>query len=136
MDGGFAGGGRARGTGRAPTTSYGSGSTLIASRRWTLVAVNFGLLVFALLISFLAPAYYFEAVVVLLGWLLVSFFVFRPTAVRRRPPPVPAGSPPDSAPLPSGGSTLSGLDFCVYCGRSLPSGAVACPSCGRAVAPI
>lgn len=55
--------------------------------------------------------------------IIVAFYGF--ILLRKEPEPI--------APASSSLSTVSGVvNFCEYCGRQIPPGAVRCPGCGRA----
>jgi hypothetical protein len=105
-----------------------------------LVAV---VVAFAVLVEL--PQYSDVAFFGLLGWMLVGFALFY--AFRSgRSAPTPGGAFPSSGsasvesagPLPSaaGSGPSAPLDFCVFCGTTLPVGAAVCPVCGHHVSSI
>lgn len=118
-----------------------------------LTIINFTLLGVAIGVYLFIPAIADFFLYVLLAWMFASIVLFYLPISQRRigsgapPPPtttpatVAVGAPPASAPLTSGRAptaTLapaepSSFAFCIYCGTDLPSGAVICPACGKAV---
>ncbi len=88
----------------------------------------------AFLVLFALPEYSTYAFYALFGWIFVGFGLMYLPGVRR--PTLSAPDSPRSAALPSGTAPPTALDFCVWCGTSLPPGSPACPACGRRVAPV
>jgi hypothetical protein len=112
------------------------------NRRTVLSIANLVAIVVAFFVLFELPQYYEYAFYGLLGWLLagfVLFYAFRPS----RSTPLagaasPSGGPSGTAgtsPLPSGSSSgpSAPLDFCIFCGNTLPIGMAVCPACGHQV---
>ena len=115
--------------------------------RTALSLANLVAIVLAFLILFGFPAYSTYAFYGLVAWIFLGFaLVYLPARSRST-----AGGPTGDTyggtfpsaggtPLPSGGATVSpspsSLDFCVWCGTSLPPGAAVCPSCGHRVASL
>lgn len=112
--------------------------------RTVLTIVNFIALAFAILVLYEFPKYTADAFYLFVGWMIASLVLYyQPWASRpigSRPSPAGAGgagagtraavaSPPGSPPSPP-------VDFCIYCGSSLPVGAETCPTCGHARAAI
>ncbi|MCI4325823.1 MAG: zinc ribbon domain-containing protein [Thermoplasmata archaeon] len=104
--------------------------------RWVLTISYLVVLVVAILVQFLDPAISVFLFYGVLGWFILSFFIYRLPAMNR---PISWGKtappPPASAPLPSGSPAVS-LDFCTNCGTHVAPGTATCPSCGRAIAPV
>jgi len=120
--------------------------------RTVLSIANIAAIVVALLVLVEFPQYSSYAFYALLAWIFLSMAL----AFSRRSRPVPRGTPGGgmggtpggdlsgtfassaSRPLPSapsGGSRPS-IDFCIYCGTTLPSGTTVCPACGHGIAAI
>jgi hypothetical protein len=111
--------------------------TVVSLANLVAVVVTFAVLI-------LLPQYSDLAFYALLGWMVVGFLLFYGLRSGRSAPspggPFPStGSAPTdgSGPLPSAGGSGSSapLDFCIFCGNSLPGGSAACPSCGHRVLP-
>ena len=106
---------------------------------------NLVAIVAAFAVLFELPQYSGYAFYGLLGWILVSFLLIYAFRVGRLNPATGAqaggtGAPSGStgarsAALPSSsGTSPSGpIDFCIYCGSSLPVGTAVCPACGHVV---
>jgi hypothetical protein len=107
--------------------------------RTAVLALYAVVLVAALVVQFYFPALGVYVFYGLLFWLVASFFVFRLPGMGRpvpgsRAPPLPRPEPnagPTGTPLSSGPPVT--LEFCAFCGTSLPAGALRCPACGHAV---
>ena len=107
--------------------------------RTAVLALYGVVLVAALLVQFLYPALGVYVFYGLLFWLVASFFVFRLPGMNRnvtgggsaRPTPSTQSAGPSAPPLPS--TPPVALEFCAFCGTSLPEGATKCPACGHAV---
>lgn len=111
--------------------------------RTALSLANLAAIVAAFLVLFEFPAYASIAFYALVAWIFVGFGLMYLPGARAQPTGPGASAPAPfpgagGAPLPSGGSGASGtpLDFCVWCGSTLPAGAALCPACGRRVAPL
>lgn len=114
------------------------------NRRTVISLANLVAIVAAFVVLFELPQYYEYAFYGLLAWIVVGFvlfYAFRPgRSTARQEIAVPsggAGTVAGSGPLPSG--TPSGasapLDFCIFCGNTLPAGTAVCPACGHRVSP-
>ena len=99
-------------------------------------------LAIAFVVQIVVPALGVYVFYGLLFWLIASFFVFRLPAMSR---PIPGTRAPlsaaRSAPLASDRSLPPStprvaLEFCAFCGTTLPSGALRCPACGHSVQPF
>ena len=111
--------------------------TLISLANLVAVVVAFTILVEL-------PQYSDLALYGLLGWMLVGFLLFYGFRSSRSSPS-PGGTFPSggataidgAAPLPSGARSgpSAPLDFCIFCGNTLPAGAGLCPACGHRVIP-
>jgi len=111
--------------------------TVISLANLAAVALTFAVLI-------LLPQYSDLAFYALLGWMLVGFVLFY-TFRSARSAPSPGGTFPSSGtaavdrsgPMPSGAPSAPSapLDFCIFCGNTLPVGSAACPSCGHRVLP-
>lgn len=111
--------------------------------RTALSLANLAAIVVVFLVFFEFPDFAQYAFYALVAWIFVGFgLMYLPGA---RPQPtgpgaaVPGAFPrATGAPLPSSGGATAGnpLDFCVWCGAILPSGAAICPACGRRVAAL
>ncbi|HEV2167096.1 MAG TPA: zinc ribbon domain-containing protein [Thermoplasmata archaeon] len=107
--------------------------------RTAVLAAYAAVLGAALLIQFLYPALGVYVFYGLLFWLVASFFVFRmpgmgrtlPSGGPARPTPRISAEVPGAPPLPS--TPPVALEFCAFCGTSLPEGAAKCPACGHTV---
>jgi hypothetical protein len=111
----------------------------------TLISLaNLAAVVAAFVVLVELPQYSDFALYGLLGWMLVGFVLFYGLRSGRSAPS-PGGTFPSggstgtegSGPLPSGSPSGSSapLDFCIFCGATLPVGAAACPACGHRVSP-
>jgi hypothetical protein len=116
----------------------------VNARVW-ISLVNLAAIAVAFAVLFVLPQFATYAFYGLLGWILLSFFLLYGLRVGRTNPTAgtPAatsgasgasGSPPLSTAVGGGPSVT--LDFCMYCGGSLPVGAGVCPACGHAVRAI
>jgi hypothetical protein len=112
------------------------------NRRTVISLANLVAIIVAFLVLFELPQYYEYAFYGLLAWLLagfVLFYAFRPGRPTSQPGAAyPSGGPAESTgsgPLPSGTPSASSppLDFCIFCGSTLPVGAAVCPACGHRV---
>jgi len=114
--------------------------------RTLLSLINLGVIAAAVAIWLAFPQYAGVAVYGLLGWMLLTFIVMyspwgnRPVSSSSNGAAAPStasfGALPASAPLPSAPSTPAStptIDFCVFCGTTLPAGANRCPACGHPV---
>ncbi len=117
------------------------------ARTWISIA-NLVVIVLAFVILFELPQYSSFAFYGLLGWVFVSFVLLYAFRVGRTHPvgpsqagaggstggfsAAPSGALPSSAP----GGAPGPVDFCIYCGTSLPSGTSVCPACGHVVRPV
>ncbi|MCI4328374.1 MAG: zinc ribbon domain-containing protein [Thermoplasmata archaeon] len=104
--------------------------------RWVLTITYLVVLAVAILVQFLDPAIAGLLFYGVLGWFVLSLFLYRLPAMNRpigwsKPPAAPA----NGAPLPSGSPVVS-LDFCTNCGTHVPPGTSVCPSCGRTIVPV
>jgi hypothetical protein len=114
------------------------------ARTWISI-VNLVAIVLAFVVLFELPQYSTYAFYGLLGWILASFVLLYALRVGRTTPagraqsggggPTGSSGASGSSPLPFSGAPGSAttVDFCIYCGTTLPAGAAACPNCGRAV---
>jgi hypothetical protein len=104
--------------------------------RWVLTIVYLVVLAAAILVQFVAPAISGLLFYGVLGWFVVSLFLYRLPAMNRPiGGPKPTKATADAAPLPSGGPVVS-LDFCTHCGTHVAPGTSVCPSCGRTILPV
>lgn len=102
--------------------------------------INLVAIATAFVILFYLPQYSSYAFYVLLLWILIGFGLMLSPRSRRAPSPsttAPTGGPGGlsaGSALPSAGSSASSapLDFCIYCGTTLPAGKTVCPACGHA----
>jgi hypothetical protein len=115
---------------------------LAVQLRTVLSIVNLVAVVAAFLVLFEFPEYSSYAFLGLLVWIGVGF-VLMYVGARRGPVPSgtdatsPFGGPPSPpAPLPRGPPTASPIDFCIYCGTTLPAGSTVCAACGHRIAPF
>jgi hypothetical protein len=104
--------------------------------RWVLTITYIVVLAVAILVQIYDRAlgeYIFYGV---LGWFVLSFFIYRLPAMNR---PIgwskKATPPADGTPLPSGSPSVA-LDFCTNCGTHVPPGTSVCPTCGRTIVPL
>ena len=111
--------------------------------RTALSLANLAAIVVAFLVLFEFPDYAPYAFYALVAWIFVGFGLMYLSGARAAPMgpnSAAAGAFPGAggAPLPSGRGTAPGipLDFCVWCGTTLPVGASVCPACGRRVAAV
>jgi hypothetical protein len=112
--------------------------------RTVISLANLAAVVVAFVVLFELPQYSDLAFYGLLGWIVVGFVLFygfRSSRSAPTPgdafPSTGAAGPDGSAPLPSGTAPRSSapLDFCIFCGTTLPVGAGVCPACGHRVLP-
>jgi zinc ribbon protein len=104
--------------------------------RWVLTIAYLVVLAVAILVQFVYPAISGLLFYGVLGWFVVSLFLYRLPAMNRPiGAPKPPKTTPDSAPLPSAGPSVA-LDFCTHCGTHVAPGTSVCPSCGRTVLPV
>lgn len=110
--------------------------------RTALSLANLVAIVVAFLVLFEFPAYASIAFYALVAWIFVGFGLMYLPGSRASPTGTDSSLaspfPGSGRPLPSGtgASPSPAIDFCVWCGTTLPAGAVACPACGRRVAPL
>ena len=111
--------------------------------RTALSLANLVAIIVAFLVLFEFPAYSQIAFYALVAWIFVGFgLMYLPgaRAALTLPNPAPSGPFPGTGggPLPSGGPTTPSrsIDFCVWCGTTLPSGATVCSACGHRVAAL
>ena len=118
------------------------------ARTW-ISLVNLAAIVIAFFVLFELPQYSGYAFYGLLAWILVSFVLLYAFRVGR-PRPVtgaqvgsPGGSGPvggpasgAGAPLPSASGGSEAVDFCIYCGNTLPPSGTVCPTCGHPIRTI
>jgi hypothetical protein len=112
--------------------------------RIALSLANLAAIVAAFVVLFEFPQYSAYAFYALVAWIFVGFALLYLPRRAARPGPSPGGGAagpfggPAGAPLPSStpGSAPAPVDFCIYCGTTLPSGATTCPSCGHGRATI
>ena len=126
------------------TTSNGGEYYLLATMRLrtALSLANLAAIVVAFLVLFEFPVYAQVAFYGLVAWIFVGFGLMYLRGARAAPAgsgSAPAGTSPGvgGAPLPSGGGAgppAVSLDFCVWCGTTLPPSTSVCPACGRRVA--
>lgn len=108
--------------------------------RTLLTLVNFAIFGVTIGVVLAFPQYDSIAFYFLLGWMVASFALFYLPFAGRRVGGRPAAGA-DTAPLtssgpavaPSGSAPAAHLGFCIYCAAPLPTGALACPSCGHSV---
>jgi hypothetical protein len=113
--------------------------------RTALSIANLVAIVVAFIVLFGYPQYSTYAFYALLIWIGISFTM----AYLRRSQPRPGasssgglsgtfGSSAGSSPLPSSASSgpRAPIDFCIFCGTTLPAGAKVCPACGHYIAPL
>jgi hypothetical protein len=117
----------------------------------TLVSiVNFVVILVAVVLYLEWPALGTWVVYVLFGWILLTFILMYSSLGNRRVTSAasqPAGAgpafgsvnpfegppaPPAPAPV-HGGPAPAPIDFCLFCGTTLPAGAARCPACGHPV---
>ncbi len=110
--------------------------------RAVLSLVNLAAIVTAFVVLFELPQYAQYAFYGLLAWIAVGFVLMyvpgvgRPSASGAASAgPLPSADPTGGATFPSGATAASArpLDFCIYCGTTLASGASACSACGHRV---
>lgn len=109
--------------------------------RTALSLANLIAIVVAFLVLFEFPAYAPYAFYALVAWIFVGFgLMYLPGARSAGSGASAAGTFPNAggSPLPSAGGAAPGarLDFCVWCGATLPADAGTCPTCGRRVAQV
>jgi hypothetical protein len=114
------------------------------NRRLVISLANLLAVIVAFVVLIELPQYSPYAFYGLLAWILVGFVLFYGLRSRRStrqpegafPSSGPAGAAP-SGPLPSGtpSGTSAPLDFCIFCGNTLPTGTAVCPVCGHRVSP-
>ncbi len=110
------------------------------ARTW-ISLVNLIAIVVAFTVLFELPQYSGYAFYGLLGWILVSFILLytlrvgRPSVQAGAAGTGPAGGTGVPAALPSSAPNgpAMALDFCIYCGATLPAGTAMCPTCGHPV---
>ncbi len=110
-------------------------------RRTALSLANLVAIVTAFVVLFEFPAYSGIAFYALVAWIFVGFGLMYLPALGRPAAPAPGGPFPAAAgapgaPLPSGGPASgpsAPIDFCIYCGTTLPPGATTCAACGHRV---
>ena len=105
--------------------------------RWVLTIAYLVVLAAAILVQFVAPAISGLLFYGVLGWFVVSLFLYRLPAMNRPigGPKTPKPTADAAPPLPSGGPAVS-LDFCTHCGTNVAPGSSVCPSCGRTILPV
>jgi hypothetical protein len=110
--------------------------------RTVISLANLAAVVVAFTVLVELPQYSDLALYGLLGWMLVGFLLFYGYRSSRSAPspggafPSRASAGPEGArPLPSetGSGPSAPLDFCIFCGNSLPVGAATCGACGHHV---
>ena len=111
--------------------------------RTALSLANLAAIVVAFLVLFEFPDYAQVAFYALVAWIFVGFGLMYLPGARATPAgprSTSTGTFPGAggAPLPSaGGATVRApLDFCVWCGTTLPAGVSVCPACGHRIAPV
>jgi hypothetical protein len=104
--------------------------------RWVLTIAYLVVLAAAILVQFVYPAVSGFLFYGVLGWFVVSLFLYRLPAMNRPIGGAKTAKPvADAAPLPSGGPSVA-LDFCTHCGTNVAPGTSVCPSCGRTILPV
>jgi hypothetical protein len=111
----------------------------VNARTWISIA-NLVAIVSAFVVLFEFPQYYEYAFYGLLAWILVGFvlfYAFRPTRAAPQPgaPSSSSGTTGGRSATPLASGTSPPLDFCIFCGSTLPVGAAVCPACGHRVSP-
>jgi len=113
-------------------------------RTW-ISLFNLVAIVIAFVVLFELPQYSDYAFYGLLSWILVGFVLLYAlrvgrsnptTGTRSRAPGSSGGAGASALPSGSAGGPAASLDFCIYCGASLPMGSAACPACGHAARPV
>ena len=113
--------------------------------RTVLSFANLAAIVIAFVVLFEFPAYASYAFYALVAWIFIGFgLMYLPIGARTAAtgPGTPLGGtfPGSAGPLPSGPGRSppvgSPIDFCIWCGTSLPPGTTVCPSCGHRVGAI
>jgi len=107
--------------------------------RTLLTLVNLATFVVVISVLLLFPQYGAFAFYFLVGWMVASLVLFyQPWASRpvgTRASPTPSGSGPaaafPNAPMPTGPSAPSALDFCVYCAAPIGPNVTKCAACGH-----
>jgi len=119
----------------------------VNARTW-ISLVNLVAIVVAFAVLFELPQYAGYAFYGLLGWILISFLLLYAFRVGRTSPatgaqlgtasPAGAAAGPGGTALPStgGSGAQTSVDFCIYCGTTLPIAAAVCPTCGHSVRPV
>lgn len=123
----------------------------VARRGYSGAAMNVRVLLsitnlVAIVVAFVSlvefPQYSPYVFLALLAWICVGFaWMYVGRGARTGPGGAPVGtsSPFGGPPLPSstgpaGGPAPAPIDFCIYCGTTLPAGITVCPACGHHVA--
>ncbi len=110
--------------------------------RTVLSLANLVAIVVAFVVLFEFPQYSALAFYGLVGWMFVGFGLMYLPGVRRPNPALPGAVPGSTsfpnaggAPLPSTapGAAAPPIDFCIWCGSTIPPGSGVCPACGRRV---
>jgi hypothetical protein len=113
--------------------------------RTALSLANLAAILVAFLVLFELPQYSTDAFYALLAWIFIGFGLMYLPRRRAQPTgPTPGGDlsgtfrSPSAAPLPSasGSAARPSVDFCIYCGTTLPSGSTVCPACGHGISSI
>ncbi len=112
--------------------------------RVVLSIANLVAIVVAFAILFEFPQYSEYAFYALIVWIFIGFALIYLPRRAARPGSSPGGPSPrgraggsaganPAAPLPSSSPLASAppVDFCIYCGTTLPPGATVCPACGH-----
>jgi hypothetical protein len=98
--------------------------------RTFLSLVNLGVLFSTLTIWLLLPGLSTYALYACLAWVVLAFALMYSSWGNRPIGATPRIAGGGSAPLAPG---IGGpLDFCIFCGTTLPVGATRCPACGHA----
>lgn len=106
--------------------------------RWVVTITYLVVLAVAILVQIYDPAVASFLFYGVLGWFVLSIFIYRLPAMNR---PIgwkkkaAAPSTNGTSPLPSGSPSVS-LDFCTNCGTHVPPATSVCPSCGRTILPV
>jgi hypothetical protein len=127
--------------------------------RTLLSIANLVAIVAALFVLIEYPQYSSYAFYALLAWIFLSLALAFSRRSGPRPGSAPAGASPagrgaapggdlsgtfassapvTSTPLPSAapGGSRTPLDFCIYCGTTLPAGSTVCPACGHGISSL